>query len=287
MSAADAALAVLEWALFPAGPPPRGDVFSPARLLQPGPELKTALSQLAAVAAARLRLGNPPLGEKAPPSLDAGALALAISLADLPFLAAKLVDELPRTRNAWEWVLRHGLAAPAHPHLAPDLAVRLRSCSPLTMLLDHPPEDMESDAVATAQRLIGDRAGRRALQLALAQPSQDAAVRRFRGRLLERLRLTADGQDFVLAVYEAAMVHHETEHVAQARAALAALAGGAGAPAAGRLDESLATADWWGPLWAIERIDVAALRARLYLGYAYREGLRAYGLRRRMGVVRS
>jgi hypothetical protein len=293
VSAATSALAVLRWALAactgageawvergspaptPAGPPPRGDFLAPDELLRPPVELSEALADLGAVAAARLRLGDPPLGDGAPPGLDSLVVALSIATASAPPIAAILLASVPASGRAWEWVLRHALVAPALPHLDAELAEGLRAASPLTALFERPPAEGEGMALAACERLLAHRAGRLALGLQLAAPTPDDAVRTWRGRLLARLRHDPATRPFVLDVYEAALIHHRDGHLDAVRAAQAALIAG------DRVDAALATSDWWGPLWALERADVAALRARPYLGYDYREGLRLHGLARR------
>ncbi len=284
MSAADTALRVVRWALAgeAGGPPPRGDLLATDELLHPPAELRSALAELAATAAARLRLGDPPVDAKGGPGLDGLVLAVAIAHADAPALAGALLGGMPRTRNPWEWVVRHALTAPALPYVHPVLADQLRARSPLTALFERPPGRQDASAVAAAERLRRHPAGRLALQLRLARPTGDPAIRAWRTRLLERLRLDETGRGFVLDVFEAAMVHHQQEHLAQSRQALGVFFDPVAARDDARLEDALATADWWGPLRALEVTDIDALRARRYLGYAYREGIKVHRIGRRM-----
>ncbi len=284
MSAADTALHVVRWAIAasPGVSPPRGLPSAPETLLEPSAELRDALAGLAATASARLRLGNPPLDESRPLGLDGLVFALAVATADVPQIAGALVGGLHATDNVWEWVVRHALTAAALPYLHPEMADQLRARSPLTALFERPPGEQDRDALVAAEGLRRHPAGRLALQLQLSRPTGDPAVRAWRTRLLERLRLDPDGRDIVLDVYEAAMVHHEDEHLAQAREALGLFLDATAAHDAARLDDALATADWWGPLRALERDDVGELRARRYLGYRYREGIRVHDVGRRL-----
>ncbi len=279
MSAADTALRVVRWAAAEGrpGPLPRGDYMAPEELLAPGDELRDALGELAAVTAARLRLGHPPLGDNGALGLDSLVLAFALGSAYQPALAAALLATLERPMNAWEWVARHGLVAPALPNLPPAMAEECRDVSPLTALLERPAGRQDTAALEVAERLRRHPMGRQALQLHLARPTGESAVRRWRTRLLETLRAAGDdGRDFVLEVYEAAMVHHQDETLDQARRAREVFLDPIAAQDSDRLDDATSAADWWGPLWAVERSDLGALRRRRYLGYAYREGLRVY-----------
>ncbi len=295
MSAADTALRVVRWAAAegpgPAPPPdgrgeaplPRGDYLAPEALLAPSGELSGALGELAAATAARLRLGHPPLGDRRALGLDPLVLAFALGCAHQPALASALLATLEPPANAWGWVARHGLVAPALRSLPAELAEECRGLSPLTALLERPAGRQDAAALEAAERLRRHPAGRLALQLHLARPTVDPAVRRWRTRLLETLRAAGDdGRDFVLEVYEAAMVHHQDELLDQARRARGVFLDRVAASDSDRLDDATTAADWWGPLWAVERSDLGALRRRRYLGYAYREGLRIYSHGRKL-----
>lgn len=283
MSAVDGVQRVLRWAMSPSqGPPPRGDLRSPQQLLRPPDELGHLLAQLASTTAATLRLGNPPLGEDERVGLDGLVVAAALANRHLPLVTGALLGRLERRPNVWSLVARHALVAPALAHVPIDLAHDLLACSPLTALLDHPPPHQDTPAMGVATRWLRSPVGRVALQLHLARPSTRPAVLAWRARLFDRLRLSRDRRAFVLDVYEAALIHHEQEHMEMARRALGVFLD----PRASRddrlLNEALAIADWWGPLHALERIDLDALRARRYLGYAYREGIRIYNISRQM-----
>lgn len=293
MSATSTALRVIEWALEPSGPPPSGDLRDAEALARPSAELASRLGQLAAVTSARLQLGAPPLGDGTPLAADAAVFAAALGAVAEPPLTAALLSVLSPARDPAEWVVRHGLAAPSVPYLPSVAADPCLLASPLTALLEHPAPGGDGAALEIVDRLLAAPAGRRALQLRLAPPTPSPAVRRWRTSLLDRLRLggeTGAGyrrRDFVLDVYEAAMIHHEQEHLDQLRTARAVILDPLAAADDARLQDALAVAEWWGPLDAVERADINALRARRYLGYEYRQGLSLFRLARRLrgGVV--
>ncbi len=279
---------VAEWAIGGSGPPPRGDLLDAETLSHPEPLLSQVLGELAAVAAARLRLSSPVLGVRGCLGAGEAVLAAALGVMHTPELLQTLLQMIPPVRYPLQWVTRHGLVAQALPFF-PDYDAEVATApfaaclgvSPLTALLTRPPEGQHSELLAFAQQLLQHGEGRRLLQLALAQPTCNPHIRHWRQELLERLRLTEEnGRDFVIDVYEAAMVFYEQDALKQVREARAVL-NHAGADAA-RLRDALAVAAWWGPLRALERSYPDALRSRRYLGYAYREGIALYQLAQRL-----
>jgi hypothetical protein len=282
MSSTESALRVLDWALEGEGPPPRGDPHAPEALVRPPAPLRAALGQLAAVTAARLRLGAPPLGDDRPLGAGGALMAAALALREIPGLAPLLLSVVPPADTPADWLARHGLVEPALPHLHPGEDAYWRQVSPLTALLDHPTESesgwLDAEALAVAVRLGARPDGRRALLMRLAEPTTSVPVRRWRGELLGRLR--HGDPDFVLDVYEAAMVYHKEETLAQVRLARRVLSRPIGT-AEEALQGAVATADWWGALWDVERENLDALRARRHLGYAYREGVTLFNLVRK------
>ncbi len=131
--------------------------------------------------------------------------------------------------------------------------------------------------------LFKDRFGRASLILHMARPEEEVDVRDWRRVLLDRLRLgDAHERSFVLDVYEAMMIHHQEEAMARIRDARAVLTDPEASKDEKRSRDALSAAAWWGPLWAIERSDVDALRARPWLGYAYREGMALHRMSRRL-----
>jgi hypothetical protein len=285
MSAPETAARVLGWALAGHGPPPTGDVRDTDELAYPSPGLAAAIGELAAVTAARLRLGWPPLGDATPPGPAAAVLAAAIGArAALP-LARLILEAISPAESPAEWLARHGVVAPALEFLPSALADDCLTHSPLTALLTRPGTGQDGTVIGVALRILAHPAGRLALQLQMARPAYDSAVLNWRRDLLNRLRLDRSagaGPDFVLDVYEAALVHHGPEVLSQIRAADAVLSDPEASADNTRLDAAQALAGWWGPLSALERANGAALRARRYLGYDHRKGIALYRLAQRM-----
>ena len=288
MSATETALRVAEWAIGGSGPPPQGDLLDPETLSHPEPLLGQVLGELAAVAAARLRLSSPVLGVRGCLGAGEAVLAAALGVMHTPELLQTLLQIIPPLRYPLQWVTRHSLVGQALPFFpdadaevaTPPVAACL-GVSPLTALLTHPPEGQRSELLAFSQELLQHGEGRRLLQLALAKPTPNPHIRHWRRELLERLRLTEEnGRDFVIDVYEAAMVFYEQDTLEQVRTARTVLSH-AGADEA-CLRNALAVAVWWGPLRALERSYPDALRARRYLGYGYREGIALYQLAQRL-----
>src|SRR5205814_1348957 len=115
------------------------------------------------------------------------------------------------------------------------------------------------------------------LQRSLAQPSPSPEVRRWRQDLMGRLRLQDDaGRDFVLDVYEAALIHHRAEVLDQVYAARSVLENPVASADDRRLGEALSIAEWWEPLSALDRSNPSALRDRRYLDRCYRQGITLY-----------
>lgn len=290
MSATDSAIQVIQWALLGSGPPPRGDLYDTDALARPDQPLQAALAQLAGVTAARLHLGFPPLGDPSPVGVGSAVLAAALGALHTPSLARTLLGAVPPASTPVEWITRHGLLARALPflfrgqdHPLAPLAEDGLLVSSLTALLTYPAEGQQGMLLDLAQRLLRHPAGRRLLALSLAQPTGELAVRRWRHDLLERLRPAGDkGMDFVLDVYEAAMIYHAQETLDQVQAARRVITDSAAAADEQRLRDALAVAAWWESLWAVERSHPEALRGRRYLGYRYREGIALFQLAQRL-----
>jgi hypothetical protein len=257
-------------------------------LSHPEPLLSQVLGELAAVAAARLRLSSPVLGVKGCLGAGEAVLAAALGVMHTPELLQTLLQVVSPVRYPLQWVTRHSLVVQALPFF-PDFDAEagtapVAAClgvSPLTALLTHPPAGQRSELLAFAQELLQHGEGRRLLQLALARPTHNLHIRHWRRELLERLRMMEEfGRDFVVDVYEAAMVFYEQDTLEQVRAARAVLSH-AGVDET-RLRDALAVAAWWGPLRALGRSYPNTLRSRRYLGYGYREGIALYQLAQRL-----
>jgi FtsH ternary system domain X1 len=281
MSAIETAQSVIEWAMArpSSGTPPAGDLRLIEELASPPGNVCALLGELTALTAARLRFSNPPLGDHGPLGTGALLIAAAIGTPKIADLAQLLVRVVPEANSPVEWVARHGLLEPALPFLAERVAEDCRIVSPLTSLLDRPEPSQRAVCLELASRLIPHPAEQLALTLHFAKPTSDIVVRDWRQLVLERLRLVDDvRRDFVLDVYEAMMIHHEQEALVQVRAARTVITNPQIASDDEKLRDAVSVANWWKPLWMIERADVNLLRARHYLGYSYREGLALFRL---------
>ncbi len=288
MSALDTAGRIIDWVILGAvGSPPRGDLLNAEALARPPESLKAALGQMTVITAARLRLDSPTLGQGGHLGASEVVLAAALGALHQPVLAHTLLQAVPLVSYPVQWVTRHGLVAPVLPFLSQDSAADLsEAClltSPFTALLANPPQTQQSDLVKFALDLLEQPAGRRLLQLTLAEPAPAAGIRCWRQELLERLRLVGEsGREFVLDVYEAMLIHYPEQALQQVHTAHAVITDTRAAADEKRLHDALTIANGWQPLWALQRSHPEALRARRYLGYEYREGIALYRLAQRL-----
>ena len=284
MSATDTALRVIEWAMRSqekAETIPQGDLSDTEKLVAPGARLIAALKKLTVVTAARLRWSMPPLGDNRPMSRENLIMAAALGTTN-PQLVRTLLEAVPAPSCYGDWVVRYGLVTPALPFLKQEIADDCRELSPLTAILNRPTAGQETSTVSLALQLLKNPTSKLSLTLHLAQPTRDIEVRDWRTELLERLRLSE--QSFVLDVYEAAMIYHQQEAINQVKDAYGVLINPQAASDERRLRDALSVANWWKPLWAIERSQLNELRARRYLSYAYREGIKLFNLSKKMSV---
>lgn len=274
MSALEGALRVIEWATRAAGPAPRTGPLPLADLASPSPEARGRLADLSAAHAARLGWGSPPLGDATPPGAEAIVLAAAVALREIPALSLELVMACPPPRGAWDLVARDAVVGPALATGPVDeyVADALRSVSPLSALLDRPAEGEEDSVYQLATTLLPRAAFRRTLVAAFsttaprgglcAAPRPEAIprdVRLFRRRVLHRLRTGKDAERrAVLEIYEAALLHHRERTLAEA--ALASRVLSAEDPTMD-VEDALACAFFWEPLWAIQRSHADEVRA--------------------------
>ena len=270
MSAADTARNVLVWARAerPASPPV-GDLAALDELASPSTSLQAAMCCLVAVTTAQLRLDTEP-GPVAP---ELALLAAAVGGRQSPRLAAELLAALPVARSpldciAYHGVARHVLRAAQEAQLV-DQALRalIRSRSPLTALLDYPTAQERMWCESLLDRML-ELGGpwRRLLTLAIAQPPASIEQLKWRGDLLDMLRL--DEVELVLDVYETALRWHRPAHLALLKRADVDLR------QMSNLETALATAALWEPLSAIERSMPDAVRRRRHLPVVYLDALR-------------
>lgn len=171
----------------------------------------TLVARLAAVTGARLRLPDPPLGDRAPAGLGALLLAAALALRTDPRAAARALADVPTAGSARDLLARHGLVARAlaatDPTMTEDFRQLLCARSPLTGLLDHPGPGGEEACRQLLDRLLDDPDGRRTAVTALAAPPATAQTAHWRAGLLRRYRFTAEERRLVYDVYETALLH--------------------------------------------------------------------------------
>jgi hypothetical protein len=241
--ARQAVLRVLRWATDGGvGPPPDGVAADADELIDPPADVRRAAGELAAVTAARLRLGRPPLGDPSPLGPGLVFLALAVALRRMPpitmraggrlyphhcaLIAELAVDAVANAdRGALaEWVAREGLVGAAAPFVSGDLFDTMMSASPLTAVLDVPPAGQASDAMVAAERVRATPDGRRLLVRTLASPGASGRARAWRARLMEAWRLDDEpGRTLLLDVYERALTAHHSATLADVAEAESAL----------------------------------------------------------------
>lgn len=289
MSATETVLQVIEWATAnqqAPGVPPQGDLSDLEKLEYPSVQLVQALQQLSVVAASQLRWSMPPLGDGRPIGADNLIIAAALGTANSS-LARTLLNAVLAPSCKGDWVVRYGLITPALPFLKEEIADDCRQKSPLTTVLNRPISGQESQAINIALQLLKNSAAKLSLTLHLAKPTGDPKVRDWKTELLERLRLVEKqkNQAFVLDVYEAAMIYHQQEIINQVKTAYNIISDRQAASNEENLRDALSIANWWKPLWAIERADINQLRQRRYLDYTYREGIKLFNLAQKMSPV--
>lgn len=267
-------LRLLRWAASEPGaqngPLPR--LTDPERRAAAGPEADAArlLACLAAVTAARLRLADPPLGDSRPTGLGCLPLAVAVTVHQVPAGLATALDLLAAPESERDLLARHGLvarvlAAPDGPR-SPWLRAELTRHSPLTALLDEPPDDAPEPYTDLLNRLRRHPDGRQLATSALAEPPRSPAVARHRGRLLNRYRYLPGDRQWLYDVYETALLTHGRSWLHRTSEATATLRGtrpGGGAQdAEDRLAWAEALAVWWRPLAVLVHRHPDELRKR-------------------------
>ena len=277
MSAADTALQVLAWAAgeeVSGDPVPEGTLAGLAELADPPADIREAIGRLAAVAAARLRLTAPPLGDSRPPGFAVAILAAAVGARTEPVTAMRALEVLvgEDAEPAYELAARHAVAGRAlrSGQLDDTTAALVRDLSPLTAVLDYPTGAGEYAAEdLLAARLLPDPGGYRLAVWTFAAPAASAAQAAWRAGLLARLR-NGRWLPFVLDVYETGMAVFGAAH--QHRLELA----GALLGYAADLDAIRPLVQWWQPLSEIERRRPREIKQRRLITNDYVGGVRAY-----------
>ena len=180
-------------------------------------EINNLVGQLANVTASRLRLN----GADSELGNQVIAIAAALSCGSQPALSRLLLKSIhPAPSYGWEWIVRHGLVAPALKYLSPAIADELRLISPLTSILERPAVNQEDEALVNLQSLLAQADTRECVVLHFARPVAVNECRNWRQDTMSRLRRGSELERcFVLDVYEAAAVHHATEVAQQIKAA--------------------------------------------------------------------
>ncbi|HEW97317.1 MAG: hypothetical protein DRR16_05305 [Candidatus Parabeggiatoa sp. nov. 3] len=292
MNATQTAINVIEWAFNGLGPLPQGDLYDTPALSHPNQALREAMQTLTVIQAAQMYFGSAPfLGDKKPLGVGGALLAAAIGVLHWPESAQQLLKAVPRAHSSADWIIRHALVARVLPllaehsgHAVTHLRADLLLVSPLTALVNVPVASQENEMMTLVEQLLEQPASRRWLQLSLAKPTDNRAIRDWRQKILAQLRQTEQDSktSFVLDVYETLMIHHRSVAFDQVGAARRVLRDPIAAASAQRLQEALSIAQWWQPLWALRRTRKEELRQRLYLDYQYLEGLKLYTLAQRL-----
>jgi hypothetical protein len=155
--------------------------------------------------------------------------------------------------RAADLLAHHGLVAPAIARL-PQLDDRLRDLSPLTGVLDRPGPRTATRCEDLLDRLLADLETRPMIVVHFAAPPQTPAQARWRGECLAYIRHV--DPDFVLAVYETAVLHYGREHQIRTKEAWRYVYG------TGPHAAALPTALWWRALAELETADPRRVRSR-------------------------
>ncbi|TCO52883.1 hypothetical protein [Actinocrispum wychmicini] len=256
MTAADTARHILSWAASDmTDAMPEGDLADGEDLAAPDAESLRLVGRLASVTAARLRLEPPVLGDKRPPSAGAAVVAAAVGAFRHERARALLGVLRPPTRVA-DLLAFHGVVAPA-VKLLPHLGDQLRDLSPLTGVLDRPGPRTTASCESLLDRLRTDPTARAMIVLRFAMPSDSPEQSQWRGECLAYTR--HEDPDFVVDVYETALLHYGREHEIRARIAWRHVLG------AGPDDPALPTAAWWRALAELEAAEPDLIRGRTAL----------------------
>jgi hypothetical protein len=283
MSAADTTLRVLTWVageeIRPGSEPlPSGDLGGAAELAAPSAVIREAVARVAALGAARLRLGTP-FGDPRPPGLAACLIAAAAGARGEPTAAERvlLAAEAVAVPSGWDLVARHAVAHAVLQagHLDADLAGLMRALSPLTGLTDRPvaasehaAEDLLVAQMPNPAGRLPDRAGYDLAVRTLAAPAAGPEQAAWRAGLLARRRFRS--RPFVLDVYETGMTLFGPEYQRRVRQARALLRHPAD------LTPARPLLVWWQALAAIETSWPAEIRKRSRITGNYVDGVRAY-----------
>ncbi|MCG8423529.1 MAG: hypothetical protein MJE77_36985 [Proteobacteria bacterium] len=294
--AVDGACAVLTWARAGRGAPPRGVPFDLDKLLQLDSATRGQLVELAALHAARLQLGDPPLDDSRALGTEAVFLAAAVSLRDRSDLAGELARAVrpvkPSQLPAWELIARDAIVGPALARqsgvaneLSNSLIGELCAASPLTAARWSPLAEDESEIARLLGRLCDDWRGRALLVTIFCQPQPCLPPATVTGRrswhstmawragMLQRWiqQEREDVRTLVYEVYEAAMACYRAPTMSQIERARSLLLDLTQHGNADTIEDARAVARFWQPLAYARRARLDELRTRHYLPIAILE----------------
>jgi len=255
-------------------PMPAGALAGLAELADPPADIREAIGRVAAIAAARLRLNVPPLGDSRPPGPGVAILAAAVGARTEPVTAMRALEVLAGedAEPAYELAARHAVAGRAlrSGQLDETTADLVREVSPLTAVLDYPAGSGEGAAEDLLKfRLLPDPEGYRLAVRTFATPAASAAQTDWRAMLLARFR-HGPRLSFVLDVYETGMTVFGAAHRRRLARARELLRDGED------LDAIRPLVQWWQPLSEIERRRPQEIKQRPMISNDYVRGVQAY-----------
>jgi hypothetical protein len=271
-TASQTAQRVLGWCGRPSGPPPLGGMGELTGLATVGPDVLDRLRALAVETAARLGAGRSRLGDDGRLGLGALLLAAAVGARGEPKTALRLAAAAAEVPPAG-WTDHLCRYAVLQPVLEPRrgavsafqvegrLVDALLRAAALTEVL-HRPAPGSVTAVDIAARLLDRPHGAALLGGVLARPHPEAAVRAWRGELLDRFRHRRAG--FVVDVYVVARLRHADEWDRLVKQAVRELPR-PGEPRAQLTEHTTATGRYWSALAAIDADPARPLAARPFL----------------------
>lgn len=256
MTAESTAQRILRWAASDMSTPmPGGDLANSTGLSDLDSESSRLVGRLAAVTAARLRMAAPVLGDKRPPGVGAAILAAAVG-AFRDDRSRALLGVLRAPTRVADLLAYHGIVGPVSM-LLPHMGDQLRDLSPLTGVLDRPGPKTSATCESLLDRLRENPDTRAVIVLRFATPPDTPEQSLWRGECLAYTR--HEDPDFVVDVYETALLHFGREHEIRARAAWRHVLG------TGPDDPARPTALWWRALAELEAAEPGRIRGRTAL----------------------
>lgn len=271
MSAIDTAIRVINWTVIDDESEnlPNGDILSFEGLINPTIDVKEGLKEVYRITNAKIRFGNPPLNIKSDISYDSVLIAAAIGIKEEISMASEVLKIVPRSKYPVDWVVRHGLIGSAIKFLPKKTLDYYLAKSPVTQLFYRPVKSREEEIINIAMQLIEYPSERLSLLLHISELSNAVDVINWRYNLLNRMcRGLKKHKDFVLDVYETMMIYFEKEVLNQVKESDLVFKK---SNDENSINKAFAVANFWSPLYFLERENIDELRKRKYLEYSYRE----------------